>query len=284
MPKEQPTEKAQGKLPNKRSKRRRIVSVFALVLLLILTGVYFTPILWQRFGIPEDAPVIGISLDTAWHARAGITTKNYQLAVSRAGGRILNLRPESGDPATILDQIDALLLTGGGDVDPELYGGNPQAAELVNRQRDDFELALIHGAHARNMPILGICRGIHILNVAHGGTLRNLRDDRESIATHGVGLDSMDAHPVAISSGTRLATILGAGRRGASSFHAQAVDAVGRGLAIAAMSPDGVVEALEMPQYRFVMAMQWHPEIPPGQQEVFDAFLDQARWYRASKM
>jgi gamma-glutamyl-gamma-aminobutyrate hydrolase PuuD len=262
---------------------RRFAWAFALAVVLTLAGLYLTPILWQRFGIPEDAPVIGISLDTAWHARVGITTKRYDLAISRAGGRILNLRPESGDSATLLDQIDALLLTGGGDVDPELYGGNPQGAELVDRQRDDFELALIQGAHARDMPILGICRGIHILNVAHGGTLRNLRDDPQSLATHGVGLDSLDAHPVVISSGTRLATILGAGGRRASSFHGQSVDAVGRGLSVAAVSPDGVVEALEMPAHRFVVAIQWHPEIPPGQQEVFESFLDQARRYRASK-
>ncbi len=236
--------------------------------------------LWQWVSVPRDAPVIGFSLDTAWHAQAGITTKWYEVGLTRAGGRVLEVRPENGDPDEILERIDALLLAGGGDIDPELYGGAAGDAHLVDRRRDDFELALIGGALERDMPILGVCRGIQILNVYQGGTLRNLRSDPEASAAHGIGLDSMDAHPVEILAGSRLARILGAGEHRANSFHGQAVGQVGPGLRVAAEAPHGVVEAIELPEHRFVIGMQWHPEIFPQQMEVFEAFLKEARAYR----
>ena len=173
------------------------------------------------------------------------------------------------------------MLAGGGDVDPELYGGDPGGAKLVDRARDDFELALIRGALKRDMPILGICRGIQILNVAQGGALRSLRDDPRLAENHGIGLDSFDAHEVTIVEGSKLAELLGAGRHEANSFHAQAVGTIGTGLVPAATAEDGVVEALEMPGQTFVITTQWHPEIPPPQMEVFEAFLDAAQEYRS---
>ncbi|MFH1268253.1 MAG: gamma-glutamyl-gamma-aminobutyrate hydrolase family protein, partial [Planctomycetota bacterium] len=136
--------------------------------------------------MPRHAPVIGLSLDTAWHARVGITTTGYEVGLSRAGGRILELRSGGASPEEILGRIDALLLAGGGDIDPELYGGAAADAQLVDPDRDRFELALIQGALEREMPILGICRGIQILNVSQGGTVRNLRDDAKLADAHGI--------------------------------------------------------------------------------------------------
>ena len=251
-----------------------------LVIFCLITGGYAGMRVWRWASVPPNAPVVGLSLDTAWHARAGITTSSYQVALTRAGARILEVRPENGRPEQILDRIDALLLAGGGDVDPALFGGEPSEAQLVDRNRDEFELALIRGALQRDMPVLGICRGIQILNVFQGGSLRNLRNEAQVAATHGIDLDSMDAHSVEIVAGSKLGELLGAGPRRVNSFHGQAVGQVGQGLDVAAQAPDGVVEAIEMPDRRFVVGMQWHPEAPPQQMAVFEAFLEAAKAYR----
>ena len=258
----------------------KIVRVAILLVFCLLAGSCVSLRIWKWASVPRNAPAIGVSVDTAWHARVGITTKWYEIGLTRAGGRILEIRPETGRAEEILDRIDALLLAGGGDIDPELYGGSPGEAQLVDRRRDDFELALIQGALARGMPILGICRGIQILNVSQGGTVRDLRDDAALGAAHGIGLDSMDAHEVEILPATTLAQVLGAGRRRANSFHGQAVGEVGPGLRVAARAPDGVVEAIELPGRRFVVGMQFHPEVPPQQLAVFEAFLEAAEAYR----
>ncbi len=259
---------------------RKFLLRAALACLCLLAGALAALKIWQWF-LPADAPVVGVSLDTAWHARAGITTTSYEIALTRAGGSIRELRPGAGDPEEILDQIDALLLAGGGDVDPRIYGGTPGTAELVDRRRDDFELALIRGALRRDMPILGICRGIQILNVARGGTLRGLRDQPQLAQVHGVHLGSLDAHPVEIAAESKLARLLGTQRR-ASSFHGQAIAKLGNGLQVAATAPDGVVEAVELPRRAFVVGIQWHPELSPTQTEVFQAFLQAAAAYRRS--
>jgi len=251
-----------------------------LVIFCLIAGGYAGTRVWRWASVPRNAPLVGLSLDTAWHARAGITTTSYEVALTRAGARILEIRPESGRAGQILDQIDALLLAGGGDIDPALFGGEPSEAQLVDRDRDELELALIRGALDRDMPILGICRGIQILNVFQGGSVRNLRSDAELAATHGIDLDSMDAHSVEIAAGSKLGQLLGAGPRRVNSFHGQAVGEVGPGLDVAARTPDGVVEAIEMPDRPFVIGIQWHPEAPPQQMAVFEAFLEAAKEYR----
>ena len=251
-----------------------------LVIFCLVAGSYVGMWVWRWATVARDAPVVGLSLDTAWHARAGITTTSYQVALTRAGARVLEIRPQSGDADRILDEIDALLLAGGGDVDPALFGGEPSEAHLVDRDRDELELALIRGALERDMPILGICRGIQILNVAQGGSVRNLRDDADRAATHGIDLDSIDAHSVEIAAGSKLGKLLGSGPRRVNSFHGQAVGELGEGLRVAARASDGVVEAIELPDRPFVIGMQWHPEAPPQQMAVFEAFLEAAEAYR----
>ena len=253
---------------------RRIV--LALVCLVICS--YFGLKTWQWASVATDAPVIGVSFDTAWHAQMGATTTSYRIGLTRAGAKIVELE-SNDDPREIIERIDGLLLAGGGDIDPALYGGNPTAAQLVDRKRDDFELALIHGACRRDMPILGICRGIQILNVSQGGTLRDLHDDVQLSETHGINLDSLDAHEVEIVDGSRLAQLLGPGTRRVNSFHGQAVGQVGETAQVAAKSPDRVVEAIELPGHSFVIGMQWHPEMPSQQMAVFEAFVEQAAAY-----
>lgn len=260
---------------------RKRLGCAVLACLCLVAGSVAALKIWQQLVL-ADAPVIGLSCDTAWHARAGITTKSYEIALTRAGGKIRQLWPGDEAPEKILDGIDALLLAGGGDVDPELYAGAPGTDELVDRRRDDFELALIRGALRRDMPILGICRGIQILNVSQGGTLRDLRDQPKLVEVHGVNLGSMDAHAVEIAAGSALAGLLGAGRREVSSFHGQAIAKVGDELRVSASAPDGVVEAIELPKQSFAIGIQWHPELPPAQMPVFEAFLKEAEAYRQS--
>lgn len=264
--------------------RRKLVLRIVFIALLILFAGYASLKTWQWASVPRDAPTVGVSLDTAWHARMGITTTSYEIGLTRAGGRILELRPGSGEPEEILDSIDALLLAGGGDIDPELYGGTPGDAQLVDRRRDDFELALIRGALKRGMPILGICRGIQILNVSQGGTVRNLRNDPKLAAAHGIELDSMDAHTVTIVADSQLAGLLGAGRHGVNSFHGQAVGQLGSGVEAVARSADDVVEAIELSDSALAIGIQWHPEMPPQQLAVFEAFLDEAKAYRRRRV
>ena len=282
-------EAGEATLPSPKRKRRgrRLLrwAVGTPMVLLVLAYAAFR--IWQWLAVPKDAPVIGVSLDTAWHSRLGISDKTYEIAITRVGAKMKRVRPENGSPDAILDEIDALFLTGGGDIDPALYGGQPGLAKLVDRRRDDFEIALIRGALDRDMPILGVCRGIQILNVACGGAIRNLRDNPQLHDTHGIALDSWRAHSVAVTTGSRVAQLVGAGHKQVNSFHAQAVGRVGEGLRVAARAPDGVVEALERNDRRYVIATQWHPEIISLENKselvVFEEFLKETKAYRARR-
>ena len=267
---------------SRRSRTRRWFIAFSGLLGSTLLG-WFGLKTWTRTGIPVDAPRIGASLDTAWHARLGISTANYEVAVARVGAHLEGVRSTDVDPEEFLDRIDGLLLTGGGDVDPRLYDGPTNTAVLVDRKRDDFETALYHGAVRRRMPVLGICRGIQLINVIHGGSLKDLRHDPLLSSRHGVGVSSMTAHSVDISQDTRLAAILGSGPQDVNSFHGQAVDRVGDGLKVVARADDGLIEALERPGDMFVVCTQWHPEVPPQQISVFSRFLDAVRHYRRTR-
>ena len=179
-----------------RSSPRRKRRFLLLVFILLTAGVAAYLIFWGGLrlwnaSLPEDAPRIAMTPDDGWIARLGFTALTYDQIFSRAGGRLIKLEvpeePGALEPAEIrkrLDGMEALLLSGGGDVDPELYGGDPGVAELVNRKRDDFEIALIREARVKKIPILGICRGAQILNVAFGGELIDLDSDKELKEIH----------------------------------------------------------------------------------------------------
>jgi putative glutamine amidotransferase len=204
----------------------------------------------------------------------------------KAGGRLITLRPDTaGDPVVSPDAVkalldekrfDGILLAGGGDVDPELYGGDPNRTMLVHRLRDDFEIALIREAKKRGLPILGICRGCQILNVALGGTVRNLRREDNVKGRH----LSLKRHAVEITPKTNLAEILGVTHLSkVISLHGQAVGALGKGLRIAATGPGDVVEAIEA-KNGWALGIQWHPELTLNdkvQHGIFEAFVDRAR-------
>jgi putative glutamine amidotransferase len=230
--------------------RRRRWAVAALAL--ALSGAGFTA--WTRHGQGPRAPLIGVSVSDVWYDRTGLQPAWYEAALARSGA---NVRRIERDLAAV-DRVDGIVLIGGGDVDPRLYGGDPAAASRVDRPQDDFEIALLRRAEERGIPVLAVCRGMQLLAVAHGGTLRPLEE--EAAKRHGVTSKSLGAHEVKVVPGTHLEEAIGEGPHRVSSTHFQAVADPGPRLRVAAVSDDGVIEAVELPGDRLVLGLQWHPE------------------------
>ena len=161
---------------------------------------------------------------------------------------------------SVLDGLHALVITGGYDLDPASYGQQPHpTTDQPRTDRDAWEFALLRGALERGLPVLGICRGAQVLNVALGGTLHQNLPDVLGHCGHRAGNGVFGRLPVRTVAGTRLAALLGESTD-APCYHHQAIDRIGAGLVVSATDPDGVVEALELPGDGFVLAVQWHPE------------------------
>ena len=209
-------------------------------------------------------------------------TRTYVEAVESAGGlcmMIPNLDPaRAGD---YLDRIDALPLTGGDDPDPELFGEEPHPdIDLVDGRRDRFEIALVHGAVERGMPVFGICRGAQLMNIALGGDIyQDIAAQTDSSLQHTQKrLDDGPWHEVDLGEGTRLRELLGEGSVRVNSFHHQACRKPGEGLTVCARSRDGLPEALEKPGHAFFLGVQWHPELGgTGSEALFSAFVEAGR-------
>jgi putative glutamine amidotransferase len=212
---------------------------------------------------------------------------DYVSSVEQAGARARVLEV-SESPRKILDEIDGLLLTGGGDVDPVLYGEDRhESVEDAEPGRDEFEIDLAKRAMASDLPLLAICRGAQVLNVAAGGTLvQDIPSAVSTPLTHTiVEPKNAVAHPIHIEPGSRLERALGSAVDGSGSCrvnsrHHQSVARVGNGLAASATSSDGVVEAIERAESSFCLGVQWHPENFWRSGEfspLFDAFVAAAR-------
>ena len=275
----------------KRWLRRIAVALAVLIGAFVLFRLIYP--VWTNARVPADAPRIAFSLDNTLLGRVGITDATYQRVITAAGGRLITLRPNAaGDPVdleaveALLEgkQIDGVLLTGGGDVDPNLYGGDPNTTMLVHRLRDDFEIALIRAARLKGLPILGICRGCQILNVAMGGRVRNLRLEPEIKEQHFV----LKGHPVDLTDDSELAKIFGVTRlEKVVSLHGNAVAEPAPGARIAATGPGGIIEAIEADsadKKGWVIGIQWHPEMTLDKQvqhKVFETLVDRARERRS---
>jgi putative glutamine amidotransferase len=220
-----------------------------------------------------ERPVIGMctALEPArwsvWDQPAVLLSRSYVDAVQRAGGLAVLLAPDPQlvqEPAQALELIDGLLLAGGADIDPASYG-QPAHAETRDAvpERDAFEIALTRAAIERDLPVLGICRGMQLINVALGGTLTQHLPEHLGHQEHRRVLGSFDGsdHDVDVADGTLAMRVIGSARHATKSHHHQGVDRVGEGLRISATSPfDGLIEAVELPQRTFVLGVQWHPE------------------------
>jgi putative glutamine amidotransferase len=239
-----------------------------------------------------DQPVIGISSYAqqarwgAWDLPAILLPRRYTDMVAAAGGLPVLLPPTRG-VAGVLGRLDGLILSGGGDVDPARYGAvRSDATGPANPARDEAELALARQALAARLPLLGICRGLQVINVALGGTLHQHLPDLVGHDGHSPVACGYGSHLVKIASGSRLAGVLG--RPGPQdeipvpTHHHQAVDRLGAGLIASAWTADGVIEAIEFATAEpngpgrdgsgFALAVQWHPEA--GQdQRLFRALI-----------
>jgi putative glutamine amidotransferase len=209
--------------------------------------------------------------------------ENYVDAIRRAGGHaVLVLPGESAQTGEILERVDALVLVGGGDVDPARYGGAADATVYgVEPDRDQLELDLLREADARRMATLTICRGMQVMNVAFGGTLIAHLPDRPGLIEHGTPSgEDRRRHTVNVAPESRLAAATRAERLDCSTHHHQGVEEIGRDLVSTAWSDDGLVEAIERPD-GWMVGVQWHPEDTAAedaaQQRLFDALVDHVR-------
>ncbi len=235
------------------------------------------------------APLIGLTTYPADAENKLVARVEYVDAIRRAGGIPILIPP--GDPRAveILDSLDGLLLCGGGDIDPKLYGGRQhETIYNVSLERDTSEIAMVKRVVADQIPTLGICRGAQILNVALGGTLHEHVPEvaGDSIA-HRTPDRMPTRHPVEIDRGSKLAQVLGTTELEPSSWHHQAVNRPAEGLKVVAHAPDGTVEAVEMPSHPWLIAVQFHCElrasVDPTEQRVFDDFVRAAARRRAAR-
>jgi len=208
-----------------------------------------------------------------------VYVSDYGRGVLEAGGLPLHLPPDAG-PLDLLDHVDGLVLTGGADIDPSLWGAPCETDEFPpEASRDRFELALAREAAARLLPVLGICRGMQLLNVSDGGSLH------QHVPTHARFDErpSTVAHELTVSDGTLLARLCGE-RVLVNSLHHQTVDRLGHGWSVSATASDGTIEAIEKPGAA-LLGVQWHPEMLVGRatDPLFTWIVDEAAAHRARR-
>jgi putative glutamine amidotransferase len=233
-------------------------------------------------------PLIGITTYVTpakwsyWETEAALIPSDYVNAVERAGGRALLVPPSEDGVDETLQALDGLLFSGGSDLDPGLYDQEPHEETFgIHEARDRAELALLEAALERDMPVLAICRGSQVLNVARGGDLvQHLPEvvgDEKHKHTPGTFAD----HDVTLEDGTRLGSLLG-DRAPVKSHHHQGIGRIGEGLRVAAHAEDGTVEAVEDPDRRFAVGVLWHPEAGEDAR-LFEELVREAAQYRAAR-
>ena len=239
-----------------------------------------------------NAPVIGLT--TYGRQETGFKTTHYSEwfaiptlyvdAVRRAGGVPVLLPPGESNWNVLLDSLDAVIVIGGGDIHPDNYNGNnthPQLARL-DAERDASELSLVDKlASGRSLPTLCICRGMQVANVALGGTLHEHVEDVVEEDIHRSADKGWTVQPLKADPGSMLAEIMGATEVATYSGHHQALKDLGKGLQVTATAEDGIIEAVELSDHPWFIAVQWHPEVSAvedaTQQSIFDELVQTAR-------
>jgi putative glutamine amidotransferase len=235
-------------------------------------------------------PVIGITSYApervtwgVWEDPVVMVPAAYVNAVERAGGRPLIVPPSPDAVEETLELLDGIIFSGGNDIDPARYGAEPHpATDAPRHERDDAELALLTAALERDVPVLAVCRGSQVLNVALGGDLVQHLPDEVGHEQHRHTPGEFADHEVAVEPESRLGAILG-DRAPVKSHHHQGYGRIGEGLVEVAWAEDGTVEGLEDPTKRFALGVLWHPE--EGEDfALFQALVEQAREYREQRL
>ena len=259
-----------------------------------VSGYAASPPLENRVeGSHRRHPVIGLTtyLEQArqgvWDVKAAFLPQQYFDAVTASGGIAVLLPPQpaSADAAAaVLDGLDGLILTGGLDVEPELYGAQRHPlTDPARPDRDAWELALFEGAQERRMPVLAICRGLQLVNVARGGTLHQHLPDALGTERYRIGGGVFASNTVEVESGTALAGMLGAGEFDVHSYHHQGIDRLGDGLVPTARTDDGLVQAVESAGDGYLVGVQWHPEENSADRRLFAGLVAEASVYGARR-
>ena len=218
-----------------------------------------------------------------WQEEAALVPADYLRAVERAGGRPLLVPPSDESIEDTLEVLDAVIFSGGSDLDPAIYGqeAHPETRGFV-AQRDRAELTLLQAALARDMPVLAVCRGSQVLNVALGGDLVQHLPEVVGDDKHKDTPGEFAEHEVELEPGTRIGALLG-DRAPVKSHHHQGFGRLGSGLRQAARAEDGTLEAIEEPSRRFALGVLWHPEAGEDLR-LFEALVEEARGYRRSRL
>jgi gamma-glutamyl-gamma-aminobutyrate hydrolase PuuD len=216
----------------------------------------------------SDRPVVGVTAYAEparwgdWEVPAVLLPERYVTSVVAAGGVAVVLPPQPGLLVPVVSRLDALVIAGGPDVDPSRYGADRGPHTAVPREtRDASELDVVAAAEAARLPVLGVCRGMQLMNVARGGSLVQHLPDVVGHAGHAPGKGVYGRHEVRIEPGTRTAAALGAEKADVPTYHHQGLDRLGAGLVVTAWAEDGTIEAVEDPSLPFFLGVQWHPEV-----------------------
>jgi putative glutamine amidotransferase len=234
-------------------------------------------------------PVIGITtyVEEAswghWQLPAALIPYDYVRAVERAGGRALLVPPDDSALEETLDALDGIVFSGGNDLEPSSYGAVPHTeTNGTNPTRDRGELALLTAALARDMPVLAVCRGFEVLNVARGGDLVQHLPEAVGHEAHRAVLGEFSDHGVRVDESSRLGAVVGTEVPAVKSHHHQALGRIGDGLREVAWAEDGTVEGVEDPERRFAVGVLWHPEAGDDA-KLFEALVAEARAYREDR-
>ena len=236
-------------------------------------------------------PLIGIGSDVAQkdgERDRAFTYTTYIESLKGAGAVPVLIPPQPENVEDIIEGLDGILLAGGDDCDPAIYGEEPHTTvEAMDPRRQANELSLARLARERGIPTLGICLGVQMMNVAAGGSLmQDIHSEIQTEIEHASEPSDRRRHEVIIDDASRLAEIVGQRELNVNSSHHQAIKRVGEGLRITAQAPDGIVEGLEDPRHPFYVGVQWHPEDMNGEasaKAIFGAFVEAARAHAGKK-